>query len=290
MREKIGLTRLHSSKLRWFFSHEICRKHPLRSCLRLIRWELLRIANGRLNYRYDDNFQITLLPNEGASRLTYYFGVSEPELFRVYNEFLRPRMTIVDAGANIGLHSLFFSKRVGEEGKIYAFEPAKMIFRRMMEHIQNNHVTNIEGLCLALGAKQGSAEIVDNKNDTSRTFLRPSLSNSDTTSTAAVETLDTFAKVRGLEKIDFLKIDVEGFESEILEGALSLLSRQAIKVIQIELDERSLDRAGSEKSAVVSLLIKKGYSLCHWHSPVKGFVRSTKEMYNSFFVAPDVLR
>jgi len=290
MREKVGLTRFHSSKLRWLFSHEVCRKHPLRTCWRLIRWEWLRLTRGRLNYRYDDNFQITLLPNEGASRLTYYFGVSEPELFRVYDEFLRPKMTIVDAGANVGLHSLFFSRRVGEEGKIYAFEPAKMIFGRMMEHIRDNHVTNIEGLCLALGAKQGSAEIVDNKEDTSRTFLRPSLSNSGATLTAVVETLDAFAKARGLEKIDFLKIDVEGFESEILEGALSLLTRQAIKVIQIELDERSLDRAGSEKSAVVSLLIKKGYILCHWHSPSKGFVRSTKEMYNSFFVAPDFLR
>jgi hypothetical protein len=78
------------------------------------------------------------------------------------------KMTIVDAGANVGLHSLFFSRRVGEEGKIYAFEPAKMIFGRMMEHIQDNHVTNIEGLCLALGAKQGSAEIVDNEEDTRR--------------------------------------------------------------------------------------------------------------------------
>lgn len=222
--------------------------------------------------------------------MTYYFGVSEPELFRVYDEFLRPKMTIVDAGANIGLHSLFFSKRVGEEGKIYAFEPAKKIFRRMMDHIQNNQITNIEGLCLALGAKQGSAEVVDNKEDTSRTFLRSSLSNSGETPTAAVETLDAFAKVRGLERIDFLKMDVEGFESEILDGALGLLTRQAIKVIQIELDERSLDRAGSEKSAVVSLLIKKGYNLCHWQSPAKGFVRSTKEMYNSFFVTPDVLQ
>lgn len=222
--------------------------------------------------------------------MTYYFGVSEPELFRVYDEFLKPKMTIVDAGANIGLHSLFFSKRVGEEGKIYAFEPAKMIFRRMMEHIQNNQVTNIEGLCLALGGKQGRAEIVDNKEDTSRTFLRPSLSNSGAISTTAVETLDAFAEARGLEKIDFLKIDVEGFESEILEGALSLLTRQAIKVIQIELDERSLGRAGSEKSTVVSLLINKGYGLCHWHSSNKGFVRSTKEMYNSFFVTPDLLR
>lgn len=290
MREKIGFTRFHSSKLRWLFSHEICRKHPLRTFWRLIFWELLRLTNGHMNYKYDDDFEITLLPNEGASRLTYYFGVSEPELFRVYNELLRPKMIVVDAGANIGLHALFFSKRVGEGGKIYAFEPAKNIFRRMMEHIKNNQVANIEGLCLALGARQGTAAVVDNEEDTSRTFLRCSPPNSGETPTAAVETLDAFAKIRGLERIDFLKIDVEGFESEILEGALSLLTRQAIKVIQIELDERSLNRAGSEKSSVVSLLIEKGYSLCHWHSPTKGFVRSTKEMYNSFFVAPDVLR
>lgn len=44
--------------------------------------------NSQLIYKYDDDFQTTLLPNEGASRLTYYFGVSEPDLFRAYNEFL----------------------------------------------------------------------------------------------------------------------------------------------------------------------------------------------------------
>lgn len=290
MRKKIGLTQFHSAKLRWLFSHEVCRKHPLRTCWRLVCWELVRLTNGRLSYRYDDDFQITLLPNEGASRLTYYFGVSEPELFRVYDEFLKPKMTIVDAGANIGLHSLFFSKRVGEEGKIYAFEPGKKIFKRLTENIRNNQVTNIEGLCLALGANQGSAEVVENEEDTSRTFLRSSFSNGAEMPTVTVETLDAFAKVRRLERIDFLKIDVEGFESEILAGALNLLARQAIKIIQIELDECSLERAGSEKSAVVSLLINKGYRLCQWHSPTKKFVHSTKEMYNSFFVAPDALR
>lgn len=289
MPAKIGLSRFHSSKIRWLFSHEICRKHPFRTCWRLFRWELLRLTNGELAYKYGDDFQITLHPNEGASRLTYYFGVSEPELFRVYDEFLRPGMTVVDAGANIGLHSLFFSKRVGEGGKIYAFEPSKKIFRRLVEHIQNNRVTNIEGLCLGLGAKQGSAEVVDNEEDTSRTFLRSDLSDGVEASTATMETLDSFAQIRGLEKIDFLKIDVEGFESEILAGALQLLTQRAIKVIQIELDERSLGRAGSEKSAVVSLLIKKQYELCHWNSSTQRFERSTKELYNSFFVTPDML-
>jgi len=286
---KIGLSRLRSSKIRWLFSHEICRKHPFITCWRLFRWELLRLTSGQLTYKYDDDFQITLLPNEGASRLTYYFGLSEPELFRVYDDFLRLGMTVVDAGANIGLHSLFFSKRVGEGGKIYAFEPSTKIFSRLMAHIRDNQLKNIEGLCLALGAKQGTAEVVDNEEDTSRTFLRSDLSNSVKTSTVTVETLDSFAKFRGLEKIDFLKIDVEGFESEILAGALDLLTRHVIKVIQVELDERSLGRAGSEKSAVVSLLMKNNYSLCHWNSSTNNFERSTKEMYNSFFVTPDML-
>jgi len=289
MHDNIGLSRFHSAKLRWLFSHEICRKHPFRTCLRLIRWELLRLTNAQLTYKYDDDFLIKLLPNEGASRLTYYFGVSEPELFRVYNEFLKPGMTVVDAGANIGLHSLFFSKRVGKEGKIYAFEPSRNIFSRLTAHIGDNRIKNIEGLCLALGAKQGTAEVVDNEEDTSRTFLRSDSSDRGKESMVTVETLDSFAKFRGLEKIDFLKIDVEGFESEILAGALQLLSRHAIKVIQVELDERSLGRSGSKKSDVVALLIQNNYGLCHWNSTDRKFERSTRQMYNSFFVTPDML-
>lgn len=289
MPEKIGLSRFRLSKIRWLFSHEICRKHPFSACWRLIRWELLRVTNGQLTYKYDDVFDTTLLPNEGASRLTFYFGVSEPDLFRVYNEFLKPGMTVVDAGANIGLHSLFFSRRVGESGKIYAFEPSKMIFGRLMAHIRDNGVTNIESLCMALGAEHGSAEVVDDVEDTSRTFLQSNLSDSGKASIVTVETLDAFVKLKRLERIDFLKIDVEGYESEILAGARGLLNRQVIKVIQIELDERSLDRAGSQKSSVISLLRKNGYSLCHWNLSAKKFERSTKESYNSFFVTPDLV-
>ena len=127
-------------------------------------------------------------------------------------------MTVVNAGANIGLLSLFFSRRVGKSGKIYAFEPSKKIFIRLVEHIKSNQVTNIEGLCLALGAKHGSAEVVDNERDTSRIFLKSRLSGSCEAPSVTVRTLDAFANSGRLQRIDFLKIDVEGYESEILAG------------------------------------------------------------------------
>jgi FkbM family methyltransferase len=278
------LTTLNSSKLRWLFSHEACRKHPLRTCYRLVRWELLRLGNSQLKYRYDDAFDITLLPNEGVSRLTYYFDVSEPDLFRVYNALLKPGMVVLDVGANIGLHTLYFCKRVKSKGKVFAFEPTKNTFERLVTHIKDNDVHNVEAFNCALGATIGRAEVVENPGDTSRAFVRDI--GLDSTALCGVEllTLDAFVEAQKIQRIDFLKIDAEGFEGEILAGATEILARKTVRVMQIELDQQSAGQTGSGGATIIPALLANGYVLAKWNAAINRFERASVKGFNSFFV------
>jgi len=254
-----------------------------------MRWEILRLTGKQLKYRYDDEFDVTLLPNEGVSRLTYYFGLSESDLFRIYNALLKPGMVVFDVGANIGLHTLYFCKRVQREGKVFAFEPMKTTFERLVMHIKNNDVVNVEAFNCALGATVGMVEVVENPEDTSRAFVRDIGLDSTTQCGVELLTLDAFAEAQKIKRIDFLKIDAEGFEGEILAGATELIARKTIRVMQIELDEQCVGQTGSGGAKVIPTLLANGYVRAKWNAAKNRFERTSENTFNSFFVLEQAL-
>jgi len=284
------LTKLTPSKLAWLLSMPTFRRDPLGVAWRVMAWEVFRLLHRPVRYAYDEVFEVTLQPNEGASRLAYYFGVTEPELFAFYERFLAPGMVVVDAGANIGLHSLFFSRRITLGGAVYAFEPDPGIFDRLVSHVKQNVLGQIKCFNVALGATPGFAEVVRDDADTSRTSVR--LAEAPQHASVArvpIESLDNFATRERVEKIDFLKVDVEGFEAEILRGAMCLLREGRIGVLQVEIDSKSLGRAGSCASSVLGLLEEAGYQLAFWDSRACVFRPGVEVAYNSFFVRVDTL-
>lgn len=276
-------------KLQWLFSYDVARKHPFRTVWRLINWEFIRILNRTVESRYDEIFDITLVPHEGASRLAYYFGVSEPELFAVYNAFLKPGMTVVDAGANIGLHTLFFAKRVGPEGRVYAFEPGQSAFDRLQSHIKRNQLTNVRCFNCALGAAEGVVSLTENSQDNSRNFVVDDFPGKTGTENVSLRSLNQVLKEESVSRVDFLKIDVEGFEPQVLEGASSFLKRKCIRVLQLELDDSSLARSGYTADQVVSMLHTAGFRRAEWSYQRGGFHLADSASFNTFFVSENEL-
>jgi FkbM family methyltransferase len=284
------LTKFTLQKIRWLFSMPAFRRAPVAVAGRVLKWEVLRLLHRPIRYTYDGDFPVTLRPNEGASRLAYYFGVTEPYLFAFYDCFLRPGMVVVDAGANIGLHALFFAKRIAPGGSVYSFEPAPKIFERLVTHVRDSGQRNIRCLNSALGAVPGFVELVHDVQDTSRTSVRlESGGEKSSRDRVPVESLDDFTAKESISRIDFLKIDVEGFEGEILRGASSLLREGKIEVLQVEIDPTSLDRAGSNPCSILGVLEACGYRLASWEATTRSFRPATEVAYNSFFVRAGLL-
>jgi FkbM family methyltransferase len=280
----LKLSSISYGKVVWLWNNSAFKTNPWKVLSRILIWEWLRLFNQSINYSYDKTFPITLRPNEGVSRLTFYFGVSEPDLFAFYDSFLRPGMFVMDVGANIGLHSLFMAKRVAPSGKVYALEPAPEIFRRLEENVASSTLKNLFIFPLALGEKSGVARINDVPEDTSRTFL----TNSGQGSLVPVETLDDFCHKNSIGNLNFLKLDVEGFEEMVLRGGGTFFQNQRCDVLQVEVDNNSLSRQSSRGDSIVAWLRDRGYQFAAWDS-IRGKFSvcpaETRLPYNSFFVS-----
>jgi len=143
-----------------------------------------------------------------------------------YEDKVKPERgdIVFDLGAYIGDTSLWFSKLVGPEGKVYSFEPEPTNFKRLMGNIQRNDVKNVIPLQLGL-SDQEEEEMVVTSGGGSSTLLK-----SQEGTSVKVTTIDNFLKANDLPSVDFIKMDVEGFESHILTGAKETLKEQSPKL------------------------------------------------------------
>jgi FkbM family methyltransferase len=257
--------------------------HVLRRC---IAWEMVRRRGAAISIPYDSGFRVTLKPGEGASRLAFYFGHSEPALFELYEQFVTPGHVVVDAGANIGLHALVFSRLVGPKGRVYAFEPDFLNFVRLEEHLLQNRIQNVTAADCALGESQTQAVLVRDPSDSSRSYLSSAASADGRSTAVSVISLDHFTARKGLERIDFLKVDVEGHEFPLLKGARDLMRRGVIKTMQIEFEPGNVRSSGATDSDILHLLSESGYQRCRWNEHLQSWQCAHNEQKlstNDFF-------
>jgi len=150
----------------------------------------------------------------------------ETELFR---QSIRPDMAIVDVGANIGYYSLVAAKILNGTGKVIAFEPVPRSYQLLVKSIQQNQFKNIVSVQRALSDINSTRELfLDARNYGICSFSEKIVPES--TGPIAVETvtLDSYLKKLGVQRVDLLKVDVEGAEALVLEGA-----RQALQQIRL---------------------------------------------------------
>ena len=247
---------------------------------------MVKLRGAAISMPYDSGFEITLKPGEGASRLAFYFGHTEPALFELYEKFLKPGQVVVDAGANIGLHALVFSRLVGPKGRVYAFEPDSVNFTRLEEHLTQNRIQNVTAADCALGESEARALLVRDPSDSSRSYLTSGANAADSANAVNVMSLDHFAAKEGLENIDFLKVDVEGHEFPLLKGARDLMRRGLIKTMQLEFEPGNLRSGGATDSDILRLLSRSGYQRCRWSESLQSWQCADDEQKlstNDFF-------
>ena len=147
-----------------------------------------------------------------------------------FRHLIPTQATIIDAGANIGNHSVFFSVICGAK-KIYAFEPMAQTFEILQRNVQLNAPECIECINAALGASQGRAAISAYRDHN----FGAAAVRSDDRGAYAVTTIDSL----NLPALDFIKIDVEGSQLAVLKGAEATLKKYA-PLIWIELHSNEI--------------------------------------------------
>jgi FkbM family methyltransferase len=172
----------------------------------------------------------------------------------VFVSHLREGMTVMDVGANWGLYSLLISRAVGPSGKVYAFEPVPEIFARLKEHIALNNATNVIPVPIALSDEKGVAKMSVRGGGSS--FFRH-LSNEFVE--VQVERLDDFVEREGIERVDAIKIDVEGAELKVIRGADKTIRRDK-PILMVEIQAATLQAAGTTPEELFETIVSYGYN------------------------------
>jgi FkbM family methyltransferase len=174
--------------------------------------------------------------DKGVERAIFFNGTYEEGTLRVISSIMKNVDIFIDIGANIGLMSLHAAKLLDGKGRVLSFEPLSSTFDILLENIELNKFDNIEAVNIAIGSTNETANIFDKiqVNRGSSSLIRSS--NTESSHKTIVECLDNFLekepRIKG--NIGCIKIDVEGWELEVLKGAKSTLSGSEAPICIIE--------------------------------------------------------
>ncbi len=174
---------------------------------------------------------------------------------------------VYDIGAHAGAYSLFFSRRVGPAGAVVAFEPSPKTFALLRRNIEINGVSNVRALECALGRESTRRALYVLPGMPSTASLAPEARTPFRLRSAvvAIEPLDVLAPRLDLPSPDFIKIDVEGMEAEVLAGATDTLRRWRPDVL-VEIHGATPHARKAQAERVAILLARLGYGLTHVES------------------------
>jgi FkbM family methyltransferase len=190
-------------------------------------------------------------------------GYWEVETVAFVEHWLRPGMTVVDAGAHVGQYAMVASRRVGPGGRVHAFEPHPDLYRVLRRNLERAGCTNAVAQPLALGGVPEERSFflhpVDNLGASS---LRASAPDRDQPAVRVqVTTLDAYLAAHDVTRVDLLKVDVEGAERDLLAGAGRTLAANPDIVLVIEFLRANARRFGHTLEELAADLRAQGFRL-----------------------------
>ncbi len=180
-----------------------------------------------------DNFIINTLPNDWSGISIYNSKLWEPHITKLLNRNFKSDSVFVDIGSNYGWHAIKSSPYCNT---VYSFEPQKFIHDVQMNSINENNITNVNLFNYGIGDTNETKQMspIDYN---SESIHMGDLSVGSGGETIEVKTLDSFE----IPKVDFIKIDVQGYEKYVLSGAVNTIINSKPMII-IEMEEHQLRR------------------------------------------------
>lgn len=213
--------------------------------------------------------KMSVNPFDKVGGAIYRDGCFERETVDYVRAYLKPGMTFIDIGANIGQYTLIASDLVGGCGRVHAFEPHPEVFRDLRENVQANSFvcpqdselsTNIELHQLALSEKEGNAQLFfGHSNNAGANSLRPTVNTSSKTVEISMKRMDDV--LGHLEKIDMIKMDIEGAELLALRGGEGVIKRTKPVIVMELTNDKFTGGFGYTTDDIVAWLNDHGYRI-----------------------------
>lgn len=260
-----------------FFKHPLTKNRPIASILKFVVWQVFaRIFNASIIHNFTIRAKLIIAKGMTGATGNLYFGLHEFEEMSFLLHFLRKDDVFFDAGANVGSYTVLASAHVGAVS--FTIEPVPQTYNHILKNIAINNIDKqVKTYNLGLGSKAGNLNFtksLDTVNHIATNYETDVIS-------VPISTVDSM--LDGIVPI-LIKIDVEGYETEVLNGASKTLENKEFKAIIIELNG-SGTRYGFDEKEIHQKLLNMGF-LPYKYYPFerKLVLLSTFGSYNTIYL------
>jgi len=179
-----------------------------------------------------------------------YEGFKQRAIISVFKKYCERIKVVYDIGAHAGFYSLLFSKLLNKNGKVFAFEPDVENFYFLEKHLRLNKVKNVVCLPIAVGSTNKLCYFSKGRSS----YTGRIQTDRQTDRMVCVMSIDNLVFENCLPPPDLVKIDVEGFELEVLKGMIKTIQKQA-PILFVAIDDKA------NRSPILNMLSDFGYSV-----------------------------
>ena len=215
-------------------------------------------------------FMLKARPSDGVGRLICYFRDAADGLFAFMKTYLKPGMTFVDVGANIGSHTVHGARLVASTGKVFSFEADAETFELLRNNVKLNSIGNATLYRQCVADKEGTVTFNISANSARSSLLRKGTSQR----TLLASTLDHLLPPE--TQVDLLKIDVEGADYQVLTGARRLFETKPPSVVVIEVS--------CCKKEIKDFLLSYQYRLYRFEDDKSALTEVQSPLFNTYAV------
>lgn len=255
-------------RIKRFSNRPDFQQNPLKASLKRVLWRLRwLITEQTYVIPFAEDLKIGI-PQSGSGSLIYYQGFSEPETADFMFRFLQPGMVLVDIGAHIGEYTLLAASTVKQSGEVHAFEPQSKMFPLLKENVHLNNFNHVILNRVAVSDRVGEIEF-EVFNEPSVSSIRKQVATIEKKDVELVSvptvSLDEYWQDRE-RKLDLIKVDVEGAEKLVFEGAQRLLELPPSEAPTwiFEYAPKSYALFNYQAQDLLDLLQSCGYQICQY--------------------------
>jgi FkbM family methyltransferase len=216
---------------------------------------------------FDGGLKLHLCLNEHMQSQIFWHGYYSRDIVLLFNRLLRSGMVVIDVGANIGEITLAAARRVGANGAVYSFEPMPELFKTLKQNVEINGLPQVRLFEQALSDQAGLAKIYassslfgDGTRHDGLGTLYPSETRAKEVCEVKLQRLDEFRVERNIDRVDLIKIDVEGAEQAVVRGSVETIKNDRPYLV-IEIQPETATSAGHASGEIRELLESLGYRL-----------------------------
>jgi FkbM family methyltransferase len=239
--------------VKFIMTHPLNRDNKLKSIIRFVKWQIgSRLVPGAIVYDWINGSKFLVCNGETGLTGNIYTGLHEFQDMAFLLHVLRDDDLFIDVGANVGSYTILACSAIGARG--YAFEPVPATYKRLVENIHLNYLDKrVQCFNIGVGGKQGRIDFTSNMDTTNHALA----SDEQNVNKISVE-ISTLDKILKDEWPAFIKIDVEGYETLVLEGASETLKKGTLHSVIMELNG-SGSRYGFDESRILETMFDHGF-------------------------------